>query len=104
MVKCGQATGKSRAKKEDWNLRLYVDGKSIRSLNAVRNLKKICDEFLAGRCRIEVIDLVQRPKLAALEKIIALPTLVRMLPGRSSVRVIGDLSNTPRVLALLDVH
>ena len=85
-----------------WNLRLYVAGQTPKSLTAFVNLKRICDEHLAGRYRIEVIDLVQNPQLAQGDQILAIPTLVRRLPEPIR-RIIGDLSNSERVLVGLDL-
>jgi len=84
-------------------LRLYIAGQTPRSVAAFANLKKICEEHLAGRYRIEVIDLVQNPQLAAGDQILAVPTLVRRLPEPVR-RIIGDLSNAERVLVGLDVR
>jgi circadian clock protein KaiB len=84
-------------------LRLYIAGQTPRSIAAFANLKKICEEHLAGRYRIEVIDLVQNPQLAAGDQILAVPTLVRRLPEPVR-RIIGDLSNADRVLVGLDVR
>ena len=84
-------------------LRLYIAGQTPRSIAAFANLKRICEEHLAGRYRIEVIDLVQNPKLAAGDQILAVPTLVRRLPEPVR-KIIGDLSNTDRVLVGLDVR
>lgn len=80
-----------------WRLRLYVAGQSPRSLRALANLKTLCEEHLAGRYDIEIIDLVEQPWLAASDDILAIPTLVRRLPAPLR-KVIGDLSNTQRVL------
>ena len=84
-------------------LRLYVTGSSARSLKAVHNLKKICDEHLAGEYEIEIIDLLERPQLASGDQILAIPTLVRKLPEPIR-KIIGDLSNTERVLVGLDLR
>jgi circadian clock protein KaiB len=84
-------------------LRLYVAGQTSKSLAALANLRRVCDEHLAGRYAIEVIDLLVNPTLAAGDQIIALPTLVRRLPGPLR-RIIGDLSNTEKVLVGLDVR
>ena len=86
-----------------WELRLYVAGKTQKSLAAFANLHKICDQHLKGRCRIEVIDLLQQPQLAAGDQILAVPTLVRNLPPPLR-KIIGDLSNTERVLVGLDLR
>jgi circadian clock protein KaiB len=80
-----------------WRLRLYVAGQSPKSLRAFANLKRLCDEHLAGRYDIEVIDLVEHPELARSDDILAIPTLVRRLPSPLR-KIIGDLSNTERVL------
>jgi circadian clock protein KaiB len=85
-----------------WDLKLYVAGQSPKSLTALANLKKICEEHLAGRYRIEVIDLLQNPQLARGDQILAIPTLIRRLPEPIR-RIIGDLSNSQRVLVGLDV-
>jgi circadian clock protein KaiB len=86
-----------------WELRLYVAGQTPKSLQAFANLKKICDEHLAGRYKIEVIDLVKNPQLAKGDQIFALPTLVRKLPEPVR-KIIGDLSNTERVLVGLELR
>jgi len=86
-----------------WELRLYVAGQTPKSLTALTNLKKICEQNLAGRYKIEVIDLVQNPQLARSDQILAIPTLVRRLPEPLR-RIIGDLSNSEKVLVGLDVR
>lgn len=86
-----------------YNLRLYVAGKTPKSVAALTNLKKICEEHLAGRYRIEVVDLLENPQLAAGDQILALPTLVRRLPPPLK-RIIGNLSNSERVLVGLDLQ
>ena len=93
---------KQAASKEMWNLRLYIAGETARSVAALRNLRRICDEHLAGKYRTEVIDLLKNPQLAAGDQIVAVPTLVRTLPPPLK-KIIGDLSNTERVLVGLDV-
>ncbi len=85
-----------------WHLRLYVAGQSPKSLRAFANLKDLCDEHLAGRHEIEVIDLVEQPALARADDILAIPTLVRRLPAPLR-KIIGDLSNTQRVLVGLRI-
>jgi circadian clock protein KaiB len=80
-----------------WHLRLYVAGQSPKSLRAFANLKTLCEEHLPGRYEIEIIDLVQQPELARSDDIVAIPTLVRRLPMPLR-KIIGDLSNTERVL------
>lgn len=87
---------------EKWQLRLYVAGQSPKSITAFANLKKICDEHLEGKYRIEVIDLLVNPQLAKGDQILALPTLVRKLPEPIK-KIIGDLSNIDRVLVGLDI-
>lgn len=86
-----------------FDLRLYVAGQTPRSLAAIFNLKRICEEHLAGRYTIEVIDLSRDPALAEGDQILALPTLVRRLPTPLK-KIIGDLSNTERVLVGLDIR
>jgi circadian clock protein KaiB len=90
------------AKLNDWSLRLYVAGQSPKSLAAFANLKRLCEEHLANRYSIEVVDLSKQPHMAQNDQIIALPTLVRKLPPPIK-RVIGDLSNTERVLVGIDL-
>lgn len=85
-----------------WVLRLYVAGKSPKAMTALKNLKKICKEQLNGKFTIEVIDLLENPQLGADDQIFALPTLVRKLPVPVR-KIIGDLSNTERVLVGLDI-
>jgi len=94
---------KTDSQEEIWNLRLYVAGQTPKSITAFANLKKICDEHLAGKYHIEVIDLLKNPKLAKGDQIIAIPTLVRKLPEPLK-KVIGDLANTERVLVGLDIR
>jgi circadian clock protein KaiB len=88
---------------DEWILRLYVAGESARSTAALRNLETICERHLAGRYRIEVIDLLKQPLLARGDQIVALPTLVRHLPPPVK-KIIGDLSNEDRVLVGLDLR
>ncbi len=85
-----------------WNLRLYVAGQTPKSVTALANLKRICDEHMNGEYAVEVIDLMENPQLARRDQIVAIPTLVRELPSPLK-RIIGDLSNTERVLVGLDV-
>lgn len=87
----------------EWNLRLYVAGQTARSVAALANLERICEEHLRGRYLIEVIDVVKNPRLARGEQILALPTLVRKLPEPIR-KIIGDLSNEARVLIGLDLR
>ncbi len=88
---------------EVFELRLYVAGQSPRSVRALENLRKVCDEHLAGRYRVEVIDLLQNPALARGDEIVAVPTLVRKLPEPIR-KIIGDLSDTDRVLVGLQLR
>ncbi len=88
---------------ERWRLRLYVAGQTPKCLVAFANLKKICEEYLTGKYEIEVIDLLQTPALAGGDQILAIPTLVRKLPEPVR-KIIGDLSNTERVLVGLDIR
>ena len=88
---------------EVYDLRLYVAGQTPRSVLALENLRRLCDEHLAGRYRVEVIDLLVNPSLARGDEILAVPTLVRKLP--SPIRkIIGDLSDTERVLVGLQMR
>jgi len=84
-------------------LRLYVAGKTPKSILAFTNLKRICEDHLLGRYEIEIIDLLENPQLAQGDQILALPTLVRRLPEPIK-KIIGDLSNTERVLVGLDLQ
>jgi circadian clock protein KaiB len=88
---------------EIWDLRLYVAGQTPKSITAFDNLKRICEEHLAGRYRIHVIDLMKDPKLARDDQILAIPTLVRKLPDPIR-KIIGDLSNTERTLVGLQLR
>ncbi len=99
--------GKRKAKptetgRDKWVLRLYVAGQTLKTVTAFNNLKLICEEQLKGKYRIEVIDLLKNPQLARDNQILAVPTLVRKLP-QPVRRIIGDLSNTERVLVGLDL-
>src|SRR6187549_2164438 len=94
------ATGRGR---NEYVLRLYVAGQSARSRAALQNLEAICEQHLAGRYRIEVIDLLKHPQLARGDQIIAVPTLVRHLPSPMK-KIIGDLSNEESVLVGLDLR
>lgn len=88
---------------ETWELRLYVAGRTPRSDAALDNLRRICADHLAGRHHIEVVDLLQAPQRARGEQIVAIPTLERRVPGPVR-RIIGDLSNTERVMIGLDLR
>lgn len=93
----------SAAPAEVWKLRLYIAGQTPKSLTAFSNLKKLCEAHLAGRYQIEVVDLLERPQLAAGDQIVAIPTLVRKLPEPLR-RIVGDLSNTERTLVGLQLR
>jgi circadian clock protein KaiB len=88
---------------ERWELRLYVAGQTPKSLAAFANLREICEKHLKGQYSIEVIDLQENPQLAAGDQIMAIPTLIRKLPPPMK-KIIGDLSNTERVLVGLDLR
>lgn len=95
--------GTARNKVPYWELRLYVAGTTSKSLTAFSNLKKICEQHLDGAYDIEVIDLIKNPQLAKGDQILAIPTLVRKLPEPIK-KIIGDLSNTEKVLVGLDIR
>ncbi len=95
-------SNKNKDNLEMWHLRLYVAGQTPKSIAAFANLKKICEEFLEGQYTIEVVDLLENPKLAKGDQILAIPTLVRKLPPPLR-KIIGDLSNTERVLVGLNI-
>jgi circadian clock protein KaiB len=88
---------------EKWDLRLYVAGETPRSVTAFANLKRLCEEHLAGRYNIEVIDLIKHPQLAAGDQILAIPTLVRKLP-QPIRKIVGDLRDTERALVGLQLR
>lgn len=92
----------SAPKMMEWELRLYVAGNTPNSITAFSNLRQICEKHMGGRYRIEIIDLLENPQLAGGDQIIAIPTLVRRLPTPIK-KIIGDLSNTERVLVGLDL-
>ena len=94
---------RSRRAEKEYQLRLYVAGQTPKSLAAFANLKRICEDHLAGQYHIEVIDLLKHPQLASGDQILAIPTLVRKLPEPIK-KIIGDLSNTERVLVGLDLR
>ena len=103
MMTAGKATKRVEDQAETWELRLYVAGHTPRALVALANLKKICQEHIGDRYSIEVIDLLKNPQLAKGDQILAVPTLVRKLPEPVR-KIIGDLSNTERVLVGLDLR
>ncbi|HXE81840.1 MAG TPA: circadian clock KaiB family protein [Gemmatimonadales bacterium] len=86
-----------------WELRLYVAGRTPKSVAALENLRQLCEQHLPGRHKIEVIDLIVHPHLAKGDEIVAIPTLIRKLPGPIR-RIIGDLSNVERTLLVLQVR
>jgi len=86
-----------------WDLRLYVAGQTPRSIIALQNLRRLCESHIAGHYRLEIVDLMKNPELARGDQILAIPTLVRKLPEPVR-KIIGDLSNTERVLVGLDVR
>jgi circadian clock protein KaiB len=90
-------------KEERWELRLYVAGNTAKSITALNNLKKYCEEHLKGKYKIEVIDLLVQPQLAAGDQILAVPTLVRKVPEPIR-KIIGDLSNEEKVLVGLNIR
>jgi circadian clock protein KaiB len=92
----------AKARSDKWVLRLYVAGQTRKAVTAFNNLKFICEEQLKGKHRIEVVDLLKKPQLARDDQILAIPTLVRTLP-QPVRKIIGDLSNTERVLVGLDL-
>ena len=87
---------------EFWELRLYVAGQTPKSLTAFANLQRYCEEYLEGKYRIDVIDLLEHPQLAQMDQIVAIPTLIRTLPEPVR-KIIGDLSNKERVLVSLEL-
>lgn len=89
--------------KDGYSLRLYVAGQTPRSVAAIANLKRICEQHLAGKYKIEIVDLLANPALAQRHQIIAIPTLIRQLPEPVK-RIIGDLSNVEKALVGLDIR
>jgi circadian clock protein KaiB len=102
-VKTASERAAGKSPKAKWELKLYVAGQTPKSLQAFANLKRICEEHLAGEYHIEIVDLMKNPQLAKGDQILALPTLVRKLPEPVR-KIIGDLSNTERVLVGLDLR
>lgn len=98
-----RGAGKKKTPSDEWILRLYVAGHSARSAAALQNLEAICEQHLAGRYRIEVVDLLKHPQLARGDQIVAVPTLVRHLPPPMK-KIIGDLSDAESVLVGLDLR
>lgn len=95
--------GTEGTRREVYELRLYVAGQTRKSIAALANLRRLCEQHLAGQYRIEIIDLLEHPDQAQRDQILAIPTLVRRLPEPIK-RIIGDLSNSERVLVGLEVH
>jgi circadian clock protein KaiB len=98
-----QPASAARARSDDWDLRLYIAGQTPRSLAAIANLQKICDEHLDRKFRIQIIDQLVNPQLSRDDQIIAIPTLVRRLPVPIR-KIIGDLSDTARTLVGLQLR
>jgi circadian clock protein KaiB len=88
---------------EAWDLRLYVTGRSPNSLRAIENLRRACEEYVPGRYKIDVVDLLENPRLAADDQILAVPTVVRKLP-QPLRKIVGDLSDTERLLVGLQIR
>ena len=88
---------------ESWDLRLYVTGQSPNSIRAIENLRRACEEHMPGQYRIQVVDLLENPRLAADDQILAVPTVVRKLPVPIR-KIVGDLSDTDRLLVGLQVR
>jgi circadian clock protein KaiB len=86
-----------------WELRLYVAGQTPKSITAFANIKRLCEEYLPGRYRIEIVDLLENPQLAAGDQIVAIPTLVRKLPEPLR-KIVGDLRDTEKVLVGLQLR
>jgi circadian clock protein KaiB len=103
LEKFSQKKPRKKGKVEMWDLRLYVAGNTPRSLDAMANLKRLCEEHLAGHYNIEVVDLIKHPQLAAGDQIVALPTLVRKLPSPLR-RIVGDLRDAERALVGLQLR
>jgi circadian clock protein KaiB len=92
----------SKKESDRWTLKLYIAGQTPKSITAFANLKKLCEEHLKGMYSIEIVDLLENPTLARGDQILAIPTLVRKLPEPIK-KIIGDLSNTERVMVGLDI-
>lgn len=99
----GMSSSTPRDPERQWQLRLYIAGQTVKSIVARANLHRICEEHMGDRYHVEVIDLLENPQLAKGDQIVAIPTLVRNLPIPVR-KIIGDLSNTERVLMGLDIH
>ncbi|MDF2764891.1 MAG: KaiB protein [Rhodospirillales bacterium] len=99
----GDVMYNNSAGNDHYNLKLYIAGQTPKSIAAIANLKRLCEQHLAGRYNVEVVDLVENPRLAQNDQIVAIPTLIRKLPEPVR-RIIGDLSNTERVLVGLELN
>ncbi len=97
------ASASSASQGETWDLRLYVTGLSPKCQRAAENLRRACEEHVPGRYRIEVVDLLENPRLAAADQILAIPTVVRKLPAPIR-KIVGDLSDTDRLLVGLQLR
>ena len=97
------APAAASAEPDVWELRLYIAGETGKSAAAIANLQRLCDEHLAGRYKIEVVDLLKQPQLAKGDQIIAVPTLVRKLPDPVR-KIVGDLSNVEKALVGLQLR
>ena len=102
-AKVEKGNSPSNPSAEVWELRLYVAGQTSKSVTAFSNLKKICEQHIPGKYKIEVVDLLKNPTLAKGDQILAIPTVVRKLPPPIR-KIIGNLSNTERVLVGLDLR
>lgn len=98
-----EKSGNAPTENKKWQLRLYVAGQTPKCLTAFANLKRLCETHLADQYEIEIVDLLKNPQLAKGDQILAIPTLVRKLPEPMR-KIIGDLSNTERVLVGLDLR
>ena len=104
MSQPGTAAGRPAAESDEtWDLRLYVTGRSAMSLRAIENLREVCEEHMAGRYRLEIVDLLENPRLAADDQILAVPTVVRTLPAPMR-KLVGDLSDTDHLLVGLQLR
>lgn len=103
MIKAKILRKKNKEVEKEYQLRLYIAGKTSRSITALNNLKKYCEEHLKGQYSIEVIDLLLNPQLAEGDQILAIPTLVKKVPEPVR-KIIGDLSNKEKVLVGLDIR
>ena len=103
LAQIAAAAGEEHENEQQWELRLYTAGQTPKSIAAFNNLKRICEEHMPGRYDIEVVDLMQNPRLAKEDQIVAVPTLVRKLP-QPLRKIIGDLSDTERALVGLQLR